>query len=157
LYKNAFAGALTPLTFLTHLHLGIFLSDDQLLYAHIAHSLGDEENMGMVDGSGRCSTCFESAVQDVRIRELEASIIMAQKLKAIKSIGWSSFFTGSPRPSNKNEDDEEDADEAACQEVKEGEDMNDEELDKSEIAEDMKTTVWVLKTNGRIRVRRMPW
>lgn len=156
LYKNAFASELKPLSCLTHLHLGIFLSDDQLLYAHIAHSLGDEENMGLVDGSGQCSTCFESAVRDVRMRELQASVIVAQKLKAIKCVGWSSFFTGMP---SQNQDDEEIDSDTPDREV-ECDDSNsecEEELENSEIADEMKTTIWVLRTNGRVRVRRMPW
>ncbi|KAF9460534.1 hypothetical protein BDZ94DRAFT_1283902 [Collybia nuda] len=143
---SAFACALKPLTCLTHLHLGIFLSDDQLLYAHIAHSLGDEENMGLVDNSGQ--------LEDVRTRELKASIVIAQKLKAIKSIGWSSFFTGMPGPSKPAGDvvgepvPKNDASSGDC---------GDNETENSEITKDMKTTIWVLRTNGRVRVRRTPW
>jgi hypothetical protein len=148
--KDDFANALSPLIYLTHLHLGIFLSDDQLLYSHIAHSLGDEENGGIVDGSGRCSTCFQSAVEDVRMREVEASVAIALQLKSVKSVGWSSFFTDMPN----NDESDEQAD-AGCKGV-----TDDDELDEDcaeDIALDMKTTLWMWRTDERIMVRRCPW
>jgi hypothetical protein len=153
--KDDFASALKPLVHLTHLHLGIFLSDDQLLYSHIAHSLDDEGNGGMVDGSGRLSRCLKLAAEDVRRREMDASAAIALQLKSIRSIGWSSFFTDNENESEERhgadqEDDQNDQHTAAGNE-KTGEESTD------EVALDMKTTIWVWRTNEKIMLRRCPW
>lgn len=148
--KDDFANALRPLIYLTHLHLGIFLSDDQLLYSHIAHSLGDEENGGMVDGSGRCQTCFQSAVEDVRMREVQASAAIALQLKSVQSVGWGSFFIDMAN------DESEKQDNTGCDKKA----TDDDELDEGatdEIALDMKTTLWMWRTDERLMVRRYPW
>ena len=145
--KDDFANALKPLAYLTHLHLGVFLSDDQLLYSHIAHSLGDEENGGMVDGSGRCSQCFTSVVGDVRMREMAASVAIALQLKSIRSVGWSSFFTDLPKNGDQNE----------ARSPEDTEEEDEEEAGLTDIEVDMKTTIWVRRTNEKIMVRRRPW
>jgi hypothetical protein len=153
--KDDFASALKSLVYLTHLHLGIFLSDDQLLYSHIAHSLGDEENGGMVDGSGRCSACFALAVEDVRMREVAASAAIALQLKSIRRIGWSSFFTDPPKDESEERDDAKhrnNEDWATDEEFEE----TDEDL-TNDIALDMKTTLRVWRTNEKMMVRRCPW
>jgi len=101
----------------------------------------------LVDGSGRCSTCFTSVVEDVRIREVAASIAIAIQLKSIRSIGWSSFFTGLPRAENETEE----------REYAEAENATARDNDKNQvtdIAHDMKTTIWIMRTNGKIRVKR---
>jgi hypothetical protein len=148
--KDDFASVLKSLVYLTHLHLGIFLSDDQLLYSHIAHSLADEENGGMVDGSGWCSTCFASAVGDIRMREVAASAAIARQLKSIKSVGWSSFFSDLPKDEDKEGDDAE-------HENNEDRPTVDYEDVTDEIELDMKTTIWVWRTNENIMIRRRPW
>jgi hypothetical protein len=149
--KNDFASALKPLVHLTHLHLGIFLSDDQLSYSHIAHSLDDEENGGMVDGSGRCSRCFKLAVEDIRMREMDASAAIALQLKSIRSIGWSSFFTDDENESEERHWAGQEDDHAPAGNEKADEESTDED------ALDMKTTMWVWRTNEKIMLRRCPW
>jgi len=134
--KDDFASALKSLAHLTHLHLGIFLSDDQLLYSHSAHPLGDAENGGMF---GWCSTCFESAVNAARMREVAASVAIARQLKSIRSVGWSSFFAGLPK--NETQSDEPEHDDQG-----KPNNTNDEEAAEdltNEITLDMKTTIWV--------------
>ncbi|KAF8074674.1 hypothetical protein FPV67DRAFT_592605 [Lyophyllum atratum] len=166
--SDAFASALKPLGHLTHLHLGVFLSDDQLLYSHIAHSIGDGENMGMVKNVVPCQACFDKAVDSVRLRELAASIVLGQRLKMLKTIGWSSFFHGEAgraragQPQNSD-----DTVEDTHHEYRNGDDLEDADSNEDDASDggvpgnatdnDMKTTIWILRSNGRIRVRRAPW
>ncbi|KAH0836436.1 hypothetical protein J3R83DRAFT_8041 [Lanmaoa asiatica] len=148
---SAFAKALKALTKLTDLHLGIFLSDEEMLENHIDHydspraysrvlrtTFGQNRNLaytGMVlsqsespstarlghvsytedeedldDPKAAASITFDEvppfphgpelcpicsimvSAPDVRTRELEASLALAQKLKSLRTIGWSSFF-----------------------------------------------------------------
>lgn len=51
-------------------------------------------------GPGTCKLCLELA-DGVRQNEIDACLILAQSLKNIESIGWSSFF-GGKRKSRKN-------------------------------------------------------
>ncbi|GLB43351.1 hypothetical protein LshimejAT787_1302520 [Lyophyllum shimeji] len=172
---EAFASALKPLTPLKHLHLGIFLSDERLLYSHIAHSIGDGEHLGMVANSFICKACFDKAVHTVRPLEVAASIIFGQQLKALKTIGWSSFFSSDPGHTRLhqhiNSDDTVDEqiapagksqDEVSCSD----EDPNDDDDDADDgVAQapefapdiDLKTTFRIMRSDGRIRVRRASW
>ena len=84
------------------------------------------------------------------MREVEASVAIALQLKSVKSVGWSSFFTDMP-----HNDESEEQDDAGCDRV-----TDDDELDEDcaeEIALDMKTTLWMWRTDERIMVRRCPW
>lgn len=84
------------------------------------------------------------------MRELAASLMIAQKLKALKSIGWSSFFDGATKVAQNLLD---------CYDSGHSDDGNaDEENDEElSIQEAMKTTIWIRRNNGRIKVRRVPW
>ncbi|KAJ6607502.1 hypothetical protein B0H10DRAFT_552166 [Mycena sp. CBHHK59/15] len=86
--RDAFADVLTPLTQLVHLHLGIYLSDEQLLDFHLLH---DELLSEILSGPEECGIC-EKAAHHVRLRERAASLVFAQKLKALRTIAFSSFF-----------------------------------------------------------------
>lgn len=112
----------------------------------------------MVEGSNHCHTCFDMAVDGVRMRELAASIVIAQKLKAVRSIGWSSLFYGDFEREDKNDNDnDEDENEDDIPENEPGRKNENKGGDKSVTEYNMTTTIWVLRTNGRIRVRRIPW
>ncbi|KAK7466314.1 hypothetical protein VKT23_005041 [Stygiomarasmius scandens] len=87
---QAYSFALLPLsTTLTNLHLGIYLSDEELLYRHAAH---DTENFGIFNRPMACDVCDELVGEDVRIKEHLASAIMARNLNSLKYISWSSLF-----------------------------------------------------------------
>ncbi|KAL4078960.1 hypothetical protein V8B97DRAFT_2068617 [Scleroderma yunnanense] len=179
-----FALALKPMTNLVHLHLGIFLSDEDMLYDHLNHydnpgayeralleAVSDrdvsttEEVLSQADrlngeseerisykaiedaeGEWRCphseemlpfphdsDECAICAVlvsaPNVRTRELEASLAIARKLKSVRTISWSSFFSW-------------------MQPASTGERVGDWQRT---------TTVYILRANGRVRVRRAPW
>lgn len=144
IYQDTFATALKPLTNLTHLHLGIFLSDERLITSHLYHAedLNFHES-STAYGPDECRVCWNLGVPEiVRRREMETAIDMAQKLKAIKSIGWSSFFNGTWRIRRIDEIEEDDL---------EGED------ETGYDTETRSTTIWVLRKAGRIRVKRTPW
>lgn len=188
LFQNAFAKALKPLTKLTDLHLGIFLSDEEMLENHIDHydspgaysralrtTFGQKHTPTHVEtvisqsesprtpqledvsymedeqyphdskavenitfdevppfphGPELCPICsIMVSGPEVRTRELEASLALARKLKSLRTIGWSSFFTWQP-PSE----------------------------DERRIGDWQRMTkTYVLRSGGRVRVRRRPW
>ncbi|KAF9219744.1 hypothetical protein BS17DRAFT_760427 [Gyrodon lividus] len=181
-----FSKALKPLSKLTDLHLGIFLSDEEMLENHLEHydsprayertlrttigrnhsvthtgttlsqsespSIGHIENVSYMEdeedpdratasipfddlppfphGPDLCPICsILVSAPEVRTRELEASLSLARKLKSLKTISWSSFFAWKqPSP------------------------------DKENIGDWRRTTnTYVLRADGRVRVRRRPW
>ena len=77
--QRVFAEALHSLTKLTHLFLGIFLSDEVLPYKHVWHCLET------------CCMVCEEELEKVRIREAAANFAFIERFKALKSIGWASF------------------------------------------------------------------
>ncbi|KAJ6518788.1 hypothetical protein C8R45DRAFT_779375, partial [Mycena sanguinolenta] len=83
-----FARILKPLAHLAHLHLGIYLSDEMLLQYHIDHAEGEEQHPF---GPELCTLCDEAA-DEVQLRELTAGLEFAQSLKALRTVGFSSFF-----------------------------------------------------------------
>lgn len=172
------------MTNLVHLHLGIFLSDEDMLSDALSHydnpgtyesalleaiidssisttgevlSQADRANgryedpvsfrvEEAADGDWRCPNSKEMepfphnpdecaictvlvSAPKVRTRELEASLAIARKIKSLKTIRWSSFFSWM-QPTSINER-----------------------------VGDWKrtTTAYVLRANGRVRVRRTPW
>ncbi|KAJ7442253.1 hypothetical protein FB451DRAFT_1057677 [Mycena latifolia] len=121
----AFANILRPLKHLTHLHLGVYLSDEMLVHVHLDH--GKEEGE-FPFGPEECILCEETAAHEVQLRELAAALEFAQYLKALRTIGFSSFF-----------------DDAAGYYA------------SSDGRRRDKTTVYVLRDKGRIRVRKKPW
>ncbi|KAF7356609.1 Deacetylase sirtuin-type domain-containing protein [Mycena venus] len=122
-----FAKILKSLTHLMHLHLGIYFSDEMLIHYHIAHAEAGERRPF---GPELCTLC-EGAAAEVQLRELAAGLQFAQSLKALRTFQCSSFFNDTPGYSS-----------AMRQDVdgwRNG------------------TTVYVLRKNGRIRVRKTPW
>ncbi|KAI6167295.1 hypothetical protein EDD17DRAFT_1469258 [Pisolithus thermaeus] len=180
---NAFAEALLPLIRLVHLHLGIFLSDEDMVDAHVDHydspqeyeralfahtaekkaekpvttlsqserSNGEsEENISCKTDEGEdelehqydgellpfphgpdeCPLCaILVSASEVRTRELEASLAMARKLRSIETISWSSFFP-----------------------------LKQCTTERASVGDQSRTaTAYVLRADGRVRVRRRPW
>ena len=176
---------LKPLTKLIDLHLGVFLSDEEMLENHIDHydspnaysralrtTFGQNHDLahtGTVlsqsespstthpehvsyredkdDSKTAANTAFDEVPPfphgpelcpicsimvsgpEVRTRELEASLALAQKLKSVRRISWSSFFVWPP-PS----------------------------VDERRIGDWQRVTrTYVLRSGGRVRVRRRPW
>ena len=124
-----------PLTHLEHLHLGFFLSPEELFYEHIEHaqeinaapSPSSAEADTTVDaalpfGPEWCVDCFERYAPSVRLVELQAALSLAQALKELKTVSWASFFG----------------------------------RQKQEM-EGRRTTIWVGRASGHIRVRRKPF
>ena len=97
----------------------------------------------------------------MRLRELTASLAMAQKLKTLQSIGWSSFFYKDIAPKDGKKikkveqtmSDDEDGDGGGGETISGGRSPS----GICETEHDMRTTIWILRDNGRIRVRRRPW
>ncbi|THU92971.1 hypothetical protein K435DRAFT_861960 [Dendrothele bispora CBS 962.96] len=89
---QVYSNALFPLSAtLRNLHLGIYLSDEDLLYNHCAH---DTRNFGIFNGPMTvCDACDQLVGRDVRDRERLASKIMAQSLRSLENVTWSSLFT----------------------------------------------------------------
>ncbi|KAJ7623238.1 hypothetical protein FB45DRAFT_925014 [Roridomyces roridus] len=83
-----FARILQPLIHLTHLHLGIFLSNEMLTLNHVVH--GRREG-GAAFGPDECILC-DKAANAVELDELTAALEFAQRLKALRDVGFSSFF-----------------------------------------------------------------
>jgi hypothetical protein len=81
-------------------------------------------------GPELCRTCMlVGSAPKVRTRELEASLALARKIKTLRTVGWSSFFT---------------------YKVYEPDDDKVGDLQR-------KTAVYILRANGKVRVRRRPW
>ncbi|TDL24099.1 hypothetical protein BD410DRAFT_720272 [Rickenella mellea] len=116
---NALMRSLKPLKKLQHLHLGFFLSPDELLSKHFRHAPEDE--IGPF-GPEFCDVCHDMYSPTTRLAELQASVGLAQVLKKLKTVRFSSFFA------------KQDSD--ACE---------------------RKTTIWISRCDGRIKVRRRPW
>ncbi|KAG1860279.1 hypothetical protein DFJ58DRAFT_905547 [Suillus subalutaceus] len=179
-----FAESLEPLTQLTDLHLGIFLSDEEMVEKHIEHydtpfafdhtlrtafspkaaspptgnilsQLETETTAGLISysvdqddkkeeshsgactedlpfphGPELCRTCkLIGSASKVRTRELEASLVLARKIKTLRTVGWSSFFASQVF-----------------------------EPDDNKVGDwRRRTTAYILRANGRVRVRRRPW
>ncbi|KAJ7574385.1 hypothetical protein C8J56DRAFT_872350 [Mycena floridula] len=150
---NAFATALKPLSKLKDLHLGVFLSEEDLANDHIAHILSDYENSDdeiSVFGPDGCRVCRVESEQ-VRNRELEASLLLAKRLRSLDSIGWSTFFN----QAENNVD-------------WKGEDIGGIQEDPTSATENLavggvdlrkhrRTKIWIKRDEACIKVRRAPW
>ncbi|TFK69326.1 hypothetical protein BDN72DRAFT_840691 [Pluteus cervinus] len=88
---ESFAIALGPLKRLAHLSLGIFLSDESLVYSHIDQAIG--ERQGVNAKTEDCVLCAEASTTILR-RELIATRLLAETLKNLQSVEWSSFYAG---------------------------------------------------------------
>ncbi|EGN95153.1 hypothetical protein SERLA73DRAFT_162708 [Serpula lacrymans var. lacrymans S7.3] len=169
-----FSTALKGLTKLTDLHLGIFLSDEDLIntilddyedlrtFRHTLRSVffpdmgpgcdssisqssdyedtptfhenDSEEHAACGEplfkhDSNQCPVCRTLAsAPAIRIRELEASLGLAQNLKSLRTVGWSSFFSRLSVPVEKRKGDWE-----------------------------RTVKFHIARSDGRIRVRKRPW
>lgn len=161
-YQNAYAAALKPLKYLEHLHLGVFLSDDLLLSSHIFHVMEEDSQPPLRDWN-ECRQCFDRTAADIRRRELEASLVVGKKLRTLKTIGWSSLVPVSAEQYINSDDTTEDIGIQSQDELEEHDDGEERVVDTARVKVDetgdqgMKTTIWILRSKGRIRVRRTPW
>ncbi|KAG7444473.1 uncharacterized protein BT62DRAFT_971188 [Guyanagaster necrorhizus] len=148
---TAFADALKPLKNLTDLHLGVFLSHEDLVYSHMRHAPHYLGHPDIISAPSECDICADHA-KDVRMDELAASLIVARKIRGLQTIGWSSFFGygGGDWASNGEKADDDVNDGGGGDQV---EDTNSDII----VGNDCKTKVWILRMNGRVRVRRVPW
>ncbi|KAJ3902439.1 hypothetical protein F5879DRAFT_805430 [Lentinula edodes] len=91
LLAESYAAALQPLHQLTKLQLGIFLSDERMIYEHIAHPAEDNEANYIATSPYNCAIC-DVFRQEVRAKEEFASGIVFQNLPNLCQIKWSTFF-----------------------------------------------------------------
>ncbi|KAJ4486930.1 hypothetical protein C8R41DRAFT_884389 [Lentinula lateritia] len=91
LLAESYAAALQPLHQLTKLELGIFLSDEHMIYEHIAHPAKDNEVNYIATSPYNCAIC-DVFRQEVRAKEELASGIVFQNLPNLCQIKWSTFF-----------------------------------------------------------------
>lgn len=129
-------------------HTGTVLSQSEspstACIGHVSYTEDEEDEDGLTaaasmtfdevppfpHGPEMCPICsIMVSVPDVRTRELEASLALAQKLKSLRTISWSSFFAWK-HPSE----------------------------DGRRIGDWQRVTkTYVLRSGGRVRVRRRPW
>lgn len=147
------------MTDLINLHLGVFISSESLIDRHIEHTQQNEDEVELATvPDADCDIC-EPAEKGVRKDELQASLIMAQKLKSLQSVGWASFFSYAGRDLDvrgemaEGDGDGEEAGEVAGSPDGGGDGGEDQEASIRE----RRTKIWVLRVNGRVRVRRVPW
>ncbi|KIY63999.1 hypothetical protein CYLTODRAFT_457608 [Cylindrobasidium torrendii FP15055 ss-10] len=148
--QMSFGEALQPMSELRDVYLGVFLSRESMLWEHLEHGqdvTGAQDQSGMSTApDDDCDIC-DDIEGDVRSAELQASLIMAQKLKKLETIGWASFFGygGSDMDTY-------------------GELIDDAERENIECAgkstkygTSKRTKMWTQRAGGRVRVRRLPW
>ena len=134
--QYAFGSALAPLKKLRTLHLGVFLSEFDILYAHITRHCPDQQGRHIITnhdtcgpywkpfGPDECEICQDEYADAVRKTELFASAAIARFIPSLKEVSWSTFFA------------------------------KDEPGDDPE---NQTMTAWVQRKDGKIRVRRMQW
>ncbi|KAI0048735.1 hypothetical protein FA95DRAFT_1654324, partial [Auriscalpium vulgare] len=158
-----FGDALRPLTRLRRLSLGIFLSEEGVLSKHTVdhssrweayrffgrakpdyslplHDLDDCEHDETVTSSSvftpaECVKCSDEHSRRVRMSELNAAIKLAQRLKGLESVRWTSWWTIGPLSDEFDEVDWQEGDDGGA--------------GWSEI--------WIRRREGRVRVKREPW
>lgn len=86
--KLAIGNALRPLTQLTDLHLGFFVSPESVFDEHITHCAVDAQP----PGPEWCPTCFAAHAGPVRAAELATTMVLVQKLPKVERVTWASFF-----------------------------------------------------------------
>ena len=90
--KNAFAAALQPLIQLEHVFLGIFLSDEKLIWDHTFHE--SRIHVEPLVGIETCSLCdSDEARTQTMERERTANEVLTRSLPGLKTIRWSSVFS----------------------------------------------------------------
>ena len=87
-YQDAFGEALKPLRKLEDLFLGIYLSDEEVLYQHIAHANHADE----AHGPDECPLCTCFHAEYVREVELLAGAELARYLPSLEIVSWSTWF-----------------------------------------------------------------
>ena len=125
--QRAFGKALAPLHKLSFLHLGVYLSSNQLFENHLDHA-GDfnfPPNImtALPFGPDCCVACNPLGGEPRRL-ELVAAAVLAEHLPALERVTWSTWFAENEYGDNQRE--------------------------KS-------TTVWTLAGDEGIAARRMPW
>ncbi|KAF5384621.1 hypothetical protein D9757_007515 [Collybiopsis confluens] len=100
LLVEAFSNALQPLTHLNELHLGVFLSNEEMISNHILSHLN--EKISAVTAAtttarslSDCRQCQETFRAGVREREELASRLMFRRLPSLCLISWSTLFLDS--------------------------------------------------------------
>jgi len=92
---HAVKAALRPLKNLKNLHIGLFLSSEELLYEHFAHAQApdnDEEGEEHPYGPELCLVCLTLYADKIRLEELNACLTLAQTFKELETVSWGSFF-----------------------------------------------------------------
>ncbi|KAJ3745777.1 hypothetical protein DFH05DRAFT_1051885 [Lentinula detonsa] len=98
LLAQSYAAALQPLFQLIELQLGVFLSEERMVYQHMMHP--DEQGTNCIATSPSTCTICEMFSHEIRIQEQIASRIVFQNLPNLRQIRWSTFFD---RPDPENE------------------------------------------------------
>ena len=83
---------LQPLQKLRDLFLGVYISDEDIFYAHI-----DQCDIDLCDnpyGPDGCADCERLYGEEVRALELIASTVITKYLPSLERISWSTFFPG---------------------------------------------------------------
>ncbi|KAG7093539.1 hypothetical protein E1B28_007210 [Marasmius oreades] len=84
---TAYGQALQPLAHLKQIHLGIYLSNEELWWNHISCCKADS-----IIEPGECKKCREVYSPTTLVREQTASTLIAAKLPSLKVISWNSYF-----------------------------------------------------------------
>ncbi|KAF9266793.1 hypothetical protein L218DRAFT_985378, partial [Marasmius fiardii PR-910] len=85
--QTAYGQALQPLGKLKQLHLGIYLSDEELWWDHIACCKDVTATQ-----PGECKKCQNIHSEVTLAREQIASAVIATKLPSVKVVSWNSYF-----------------------------------------------------------------
>lgn len=90
-FVKSYGAVLRPLTKLSYLHLGIFLSPQDLFTAHLEHVVVPTDIREQPYGPDLCSLCEEHA-DEIRETELAAAAAIAGYLPRLEAVTWSSWF-----------------------------------------------------------------
>ncbi|KAF7430703.1 hypothetical protein PC9H_006414 [Pleurotus ostreatus] len=149
-----FSLALKPLTKLTHLHMGIFLTQESYLYEHVAHARYEQSYP-----PDECDVCTKTTLQtpfidsdlsddhpqnnaldildpaaEMEAIELRASLIFAKNIRSLTRISWSSWLG-----------------------QRSSVDWKGEEEPTVDTRGAPNTTIWIRRHAGRVRLRSAPW
>lgn len=140
--QTAYSTALAPLQYLKNLHLGIFLSDEQLFTSHIDH-IEDNESIFLLGGCDLCDEEDDEAL--VLANEEEAAVALAEKLGSLDTVAWSSFF-----PTFTPSEQVAESEACTCSGIHGGNDEQ-EGFGEGDIA--FKSVWWIERTNGKITAK----
>ncbi|KAF8903498.1 hypothetical protein CPB84DRAFT_773606 [Gymnopilus junonius] len=95
-FADAIGPLLAPLQYLSHLYLGVFLSRPVLLDLHARHNYDVNPESPPVDSTYEtiyeCALCEKGARASTKQAELVGSLVLAQHIKSLRYVGWSSCF-----------------------------------------------------------------